>query len=121
MNRNDLEYENHFAGLDFGSYLIEKQEAADPENTFTPLACNFLSNIINYGISTKQTTKDSLAYFLFDLIPDITFDECAAFCEDAILTTGAQEVKARFWAEHEAAEHARQLEIIKEQAKKGKR
>ena len=41
MNRNDLEYENHFAGLDFGSYLIEKQEAADPENTFTPLACDF--------------------------------------------------------------------------------
>lgn len=122
MSRYELKFENHFDGYKFAAYMINKA-AGDPETEYNETGKDYLNNLINYAISHKQVTKDSLPYFLFDTVPNCEFEEAAAFCEDCILTDAAREIKARFWEQYEAKEHARQLEIIqdyrdREQAKK---
>lgn len=45
-----------------------------------------LSNIIEYGLEHHNHSKDQLAYFISDMIPNVEFDDVARFCDNSILT-----------------------------------
>ena len=64
----------------------------------------FISNVIDYGRKYKQVTKDSFMYFLYDLIPDFSMQEAAAFIDDKLLTDYGQSLKQEFWSKYEAQE-----------------
>lgn len=117
MNRHDLKYVDGLADDDLIRYLQQRVNE-DPDSPLCGTNMAMLYNVFSYGRKHKQVTKDSFAYFLFDIIPDFGFPEACAFISDDLLTTDAQEIKAKFWAEQEAAEHAQQVEIIQDYHKK---
>ena len=82
---NKLVYTNHFAKQQFIMHLLLKHHLAT-----CVYSLRTLENIVNYGLEHKNTSRNQLAYFLFDIVPDVEFKEVAAFCEDDILTVNAQ-------------------------------
>lgn len=51
-------------------------------------AVEMVTNIIEYAHKWEQVSKDQLAYFISDLLPEVEFEEVAQFCEDCMLTDG---------------------------------
>lgn len=51
-------------------------------------AVEMVTNIIEYANKWEHVSKDQLAYFISDLLPEVEFEEVAQFCEDSILTDG---------------------------------
>ena len=52
-----------------------------------------VENVIRYAMKLHAHTKDSLCYFLSDIIPEISFGEVAAFMPDSGLTSYGLEQK----------------------------
>lgn len=51
-------------------------------------AVEMVTNIIEYAHKWEHVSKDQLAYFISDLLPEVEFEEVAQFCEDCMLTDG---------------------------------
>lgn len=51
-----------------------------------PFSIDMLYNIIEYAHKWEHVSKDQFAQFLADMIPEISFDDVARYCEDGILT-----------------------------------
>lgn len=69
----------------FMAYLREQFSPMD--NHFTH---DMVENLVNYGKEHHGHTKDALAYFLSDMIPEVEFGEVAIFMDDAYLTHNGQ-------------------------------
>lgn len=65
----------------FMAYLREQFEPMD--NHFTH---DMVENLVDYGNKHHSHTKDALAYFLSDIIPEVEFGEVAMFMDDDYLT-----------------------------------
>ena len=67
------------------------------EKIHPTLCANFfqemLNNIIEFGLKHECVSKDQLAYWLSDMIPDVDFGEVAMFMEDGHLTAAGIETK----------------------------
>lgn len=48
---------------------------------------HLLVNLIEYGLAHHNNSKDQLAYFLSDIIPEVEFEDIAKFCDNSILTS----------------------------------
>lgn len=51
-------------------------------------AVEMVTNIIEYAHKWEHVSKDQLAYFISDLLPEVEFEEVAQFCENCMLTDG---------------------------------
>lgn len=49
-------------------------------------ALDMIDNIIQYGIQKQNVSRDQLVWFLYDILPDISFKEIAVYCDDDKLT-----------------------------------
>lgn len=96
MHEIDLNYVNGIAGPEFIDYVLHKFEF-EQDRQPDALSPELLDSIVNYGRHNKQVTKDSFAYFLFDIIPGLEFAEAAAFIDNSLLTSDAQAIKNKFW------------------------
>lgn len=85
-------YTNHFALQSFITYQIDKQQLRNDL-----YAVYMLEKLATYATKHQKPTRDSLAYFLMDTVPELEYAEAVAFCEDEILTEDAQEIKRTFW------------------------
>lgn len=47
-----------------------------------------VENIIDYAAENKKVSKDSLPYFISDILPEVEFLEVARFCHEFYLTDG---------------------------------
>lgn len=57
-------------------------------------------NIIAYANKHEHIAKDGFAIFISDMLPEISFGEVAAFCEDCCLTRDGIREKEKFWMAH---------------------
>lgn len=92
-----LEYSDHFAGRQFIQDLIKQfGEPGENANHYI-FSLRALEMLISYGVEHHNASKNQLAYFLFDTVPDVTFREIVAYCENDILTNNAQLEKYDYW------------------------
>lgn len=47
---------------------------------------NLVENIIDYALENKNTSKDQLAFFISDMLPEVEYTEVAKFCDKDILS-----------------------------------
>ena len=77
------------------------------EDNFTGFENSYLrslvENVIDYAHAHEHVGKDQLAYFVSDMLPEVTFGEVAMFCEDDILTASGQRMKREALSENAAA------------------
>ena len=52
-----------------------------------------LYNLIEYGVKNHCVSKDQLAYFLSDIIPNVEFKDVIKFMNDECLTENAKKMK----------------------------
>lgn len=71
----------------FMRYIFENCNGQD-SNAF---ARDLIENLISYGLD--RPTRDSLPYFLSDIIPGLSFAEAAMFCGDSMLTSNGKAAK----------------------------
>lgn len=57
---------------------------------------DLVTNVIDYALKHKNISKDQLAYFISDLLPEIEFLEVAKFCSNECLTGGTLEQLGRY-------------------------
>lgn len=71
------------------------------ENTFAMenFGRNLVDHLVDLGIQNEITSDDSLADFLCEFIPELSYREAAAFCHDDILSSHGKKVKEQFWQE----------------------
>ena len=94
----NLDYEGHgFASAQLIAYLIEKH----PCIRMDAFAVLFLRKVIDYGLENNRVSKDGLAYFLSDLIPELEFNEVCGYYADECLTENGKEAKREFWEHYE--------------------
>lgn len=62
----------------------------DSNNQFEYL---MLYNIVEYGIKHHNTSKDQLAYFLSDIIPNVEFTEVINYVNNDYLTESSKRLK----------------------------
>ena len=74
----------------FMAYLKEQFGPMDDHFTY-----DMVENLVNYGKDPHGHTKDALAYFLSDMIPEVEFCEVAMFMDDACLTHNGQMEKQK--------------------------
>lgn len=92
---------NYIDGIDkkrFIEFLIDKHKLTQGNNEQCVYSILTLENIIDFGIKHKETSKDSLFYFLCDIIPEIEPHEAAAFIDDDLLTENTKGLKSSFWS-----------------------
>ena len=94
MIEKELQFIDGFAHEQFIDYLQTKHNF-DSDS----FAIDLIQQLIEYGRKYHKVSKDQLAYFLTDIIPDLDFYEAAAFFEDKCLTQNGQTEKQRFWQE----------------------
>lgn len=84
----------------FIEFIISKYDLHhnNPASVFSVV---MLRNMIDYGKDHYAGTKDRLAYFLFDIIPDVEFKEVVAFFSNDVLTTNAKYEKYEYWDSRE--------------------
>lgn len=70
-------------GVDQGSFYDWISETFVVDSGY---AWQLLSNIIDYGIGHENVSKDQLANWITDIVPEVSFEEVALFCADEILT-----------------------------------
>lgn len=59
----------------------------------TPFERNLIRSIVVYGNDHHSVSKDQLAYFLSDVIPDIDFEDVIKFIADECLTDASIKLK----------------------------
>lgn len=101
IKRNDdeivLNFADYFAKEQFIKHVVSKYgEPHDNELLFL-YSVRALELMIDYGIEHNNASKNQLAYFLFDLVPDVTFAEVVAYCDNYILTNNARIEKYDYW------------------------
>lgn len=96
----NLEYEAGFAKRQFIEAVITKY-SNDKDELLKIYTTRLLQLAINYGIEHHNNSKNQLAYYLFDVVPDVTFAEVVAYCADEILTDNAIIEKGDYWDEKE--------------------
>ena len=74
----------------FMAYLKEQFGPMDDHFTY-----EMVENLVNYGKEHHGHTKDALAYFLSDMIPEVEFGEAAMFTDDDYLTHNGQMEKQK--------------------------
>ena len=84
-----------FAIEEFMEFMDEKLK--DNQLHDSHYTRELIENLVNYAENHEHTTRDSLAYFLSDIIPDVEFGDVAAFCRDDILTSYGLEMKKSHW------------------------
>lgn len=47
---------------------------------------DLVENIIDYALENKNTSKDQLAFFISDMLPEVEYTEVAKFCDKDILS-----------------------------------
>ncbi len=100
MTINELVYINGIDKENFTSYVLNKYKPV-PGMVLFSQGLTIIENIIDYGCKHKRTTKDSLIYFIGDLLPDLELCEIAAFVEDELLTDNGRALKSQFWSEYD--------------------
>ena len=60
-----------------------------------PCGVDIVSNIIEYAQKREHVSKDQLAEFVADLLPEVEFEEAARFCSDEILTDSTLRMLSR--------------------------
>lgn len=91
MNCKFMAYDNGFAKEQFIEHVVFKTG-----QTNAAYLSELLENICAYGMKWHRVSKDSLCYFISDLLPDIEFLEVASYCEDAILTDSTIKQKEKY-------------------------
>ena len=99
MTVNELNYIDGIDKEQFINYIFEKYNPV-PGAVLNNQALTIIENIIDYGCKHKRTTKDSLIYFIGDLLPDLELYEIAAFIDDDLLTDNGRALKNQFWNEY---------------------
>lgn len=88
---NKLQYDEHgLASKQLIEYLINIHDLNS--SVFSILT---LEKIIEYGEANCDVSKDQLAYYLVDLIPELTYEEVILFFSDEKLTEFGLEEKTR--------------------------
>lgn len=75
--------EQSFNKQGFMTYLYEQFPSA-LNNHFT---YTLVENIIDYGIKRQNFTKEQLAMFLADVLPEVELNKIERFCDDSLLLT----------------------------------
>ena len=89
-----MQYNNGFDIKGFEEYMNESFSLDE-------FSQSMVDNLANFAVENQNHSKDQLADFLSDVIPEVEFKEIAGFCEDAILTESyGQEQKREFQEEH---------------------
>ena len=47
---------------------------------------DLVENIIDYALENKNASKDQLAFFISDMLPEVEYTEVAKFCDKDILS-----------------------------------
>lgn len=95
-NEIELTFENNFDREAFIKHIVKKSESDGNERLYI-FAVRFLERVIDYGIEHKNVSKNQLAYFLHEIIPDVEFAEIVAYCANDILTNNARHEKYNYW------------------------
>lgn len=69
-----------------------KREFSPMDNHFT---YDMVENLVDYAMQHESHSKDSLCYFLSDIIEQVEFGEVAAFEDDSNLTSFGLEEKRK--------------------------
>ena len=86
---NKLQYDEHgLASKQLIEYLIKLHKL-----DHSVYAILTLEKIIEYGEAHEDASKDQLAYYLTDLIPELTYEEVILFFADEKLTEYGLETK----------------------------
>lgn len=96
MKREELKYQNGIDADMLIKFIIAKHELEDGKcaESFSIL---MLEKVIQYGIKRHNVSKDELAYYLMDVIPELEFTEATAFIIDDQLTSDGLKHKNNFW------------------------
>ena len=90
----EIKRDKGFARQDFMAYL---ERAV---NGFSnPFLRELVDNLIDYGLKHEHVSKDMFCYWLSDILPEISFDEIAAFMEDKCLTDNGIKYKREAMAD----------------------
>lgn len=101
MNKSNLVYIEGIAGEELITYMLDKMELQkDPAGPCIDYSRQLIENVIAYGRKHKTTSKDSMLYFLCDILPDIEAEEAAAFISDELLTDNGKALKSQFWGKY---------------------
>ena len=93
-----LEYADHFAKEQFIKHILRKYEPAAKANQLLFLfSIRALQLTVDYGQEHNNVSKNQLAYYLFDVIPEVTFSEIVAYCDNEILSDNARQEKYDYW------------------------
>ena len=77
-----------FNKTEFMSYL--EKNFSGFENSFLR---ETVENLVDYGLEHQNVSLDQFCYWLSDLLPEVVFNEVAAFMDDDRLTTASKAVK----------------------------
>lgn len=95
-----MQYNNGFDIKGFEEYMNECFSLDE-------FSQSMIDNLANFAVENQNHSKDQLADFLSNVIPEVEFKVIAGFCEDAILTESyGQEQKREFQAVQEFFENS---------------
>lgn len=77
-----MNYENGFAREEFLQYMFEEFPSVF-NNAFSR---KMLENIVDYGIKNHSVSKNSLYYYLKDMIPEAELDDLIPYIDKSFLT-----------------------------------
>ena len=97
MKREELQYTDGIDANMLIKFLIEKHDLEDGGKYAETFAIMMLEKTIQYGIKRHNVSKDELAYYLMDVIPELEFTEATAFIIDDQLTGDGLKHKNNFW------------------------
>lgn len=90
-----LEYSDGIAGRQLIDHLINKYGVgSDKAQIFV---IRFIENAIAYAVRNHRGNKNHMAYYLHEVLPDVTFSEIVAYMENDELTDNAVREKYDFW------------------------
>lgn len=75
-----------FDKIGFMHWLYEEFPSVFKGNTF---AVDMAENIIDYGLKHCNHSKEQLAYFISDMIPEVEYCEVVDFCSSDISVYGS--------------------------------
>lgn len=95
INHTTLDYWDNFAGKQFIEHLIHAHDITEANGAM--FTARLLELVIEYGQEHRNNSKDQLAFYLYDVIPDVEFSEVVAYCSNDILTNNAKNEKYEYW------------------------
>lgn len=93
----ELEYTDHFASDQFIRHVLNKYDNGDKKDLVYLFSARMLETVIQYGIEHNNVSLNQLAYFLYDIIPEMEYSEVVAYCENDILSQNARLEKYDYW------------------------